>query len=130
MLELLVLTRKYLMLLYRGPAAGTPWCRAVPLVEPASIVDGLQEPPDVLDVRVREGVVVVVPVHPHSEALGLFGDHLAVLGHPLLAAFCELGYAVLLDLALRVEAQRFLDLDLDPEALAVEPVLITLVESP
>jgi hypothetical protein len=27
----------------------------------------LEEPPDVLDVRVREGVVVVVPVHPHAE---------------------------------------------------------------
>ena len=29
-----------------------------------------------------------------------------------------------LDLALRVQAERLLDLDLDPQALAVEPVLV------
>ena len=54
---------------------------------------------------------------------------LGVLGHALLAALCELGEAVLLDLALRVEPQRLLDLHLDPEALAVEAVLVALVEA-
>ena len=46
-----------------------------------------------------------------------------------LAALGELGEAVLLDLALRVEPERLLDLDLDPEALAVEAVLVALVEA-
>ena len=41
----------------------------------------------------------------------------------------ELGEPVLLDLALRVEPERLLDLDLDPEALAVEAVLVALVEA-
>src|SRR5207244_7724193 len=79
--------------------------------------------------RVREGVVVVVPVHPHPEPARLLGDHLAELGDALLAALRELGEPVLLDLALRVEAERLLDLDLDPEPLAVEAVLIALVEA-
>src|SRR5262249_13908110 len=41
----------------------------------------------------------------------------------------ELLEPVLLDLALRVEAERALDADLDPEPLAVEPVLEALVEA-
>ena len=54
-------------------------------------------------------------------------DHADVVRDPLLAALGELGEPVLLDLALRVEAERLLDLDLDPEALAVEAVLVALV---
>jgi hypothetical protein len=101
----------------------------VAFVEPAPLVDGLQEPPDVFDVRVREGVVVVVPVHPHAEPARLLGDHVAVLRHPLLAAFGKLGQAVRLDVALRVQAERLLDLHFNPKPLAVEPVLIALVEA-
>ena len=130
MLELLVvLLAGLLVLRERGPAPGAPLCRAMPLVEPPALVDGLQEPPDVLDVRVREGVVVVVPVHPAAEAPVLVRDHLCELGDPLTAARGELRDPVLLDLALRVQAERLLDLDLDPEALAVETVLVALVES-
>ena len=72
----------------------------------------------------REGVVVVVPVHPHPEPLGLLGDHLGELGDALAAAGGELGEAVRLDLALGVQPERLLDLDLDPEPLAVEAVLV------
>ncbi len=49
------------------------------------------------------------------------------LDDDLAAAARELGQAELLDLALRVEPQLALDADLDPEALAVEPVLVALV---
>ena len=85
-----------------------------------------EEAPDVLDVRVAEGEVVVAPVHPLSEAdrprelLGRPHDHVAALAG-------ELGEAVLLDLPLRVEAELALDAHLDPEALAVEAVLVALV---
>ena len=51
------------------------------------------------------------------------------LGDPLAAAIGELRQAVLLDLALRVEAERALHLHLHPQALAVEPVLVALVEA-
>ena len=129
MLEVLVLPGEELVLRDRRPAAWAPLGRPVPRVQPAALVDGLQEAPDVRDVRVRERVVVVVPVHPHAEALRLLGDHLGVLGDPLLAPRRELGEPVLLDVALRVQAERLLDLDLDPEALAVEAVLVALVEA-
>ena len=122
-----VLLARLLVLRERGAAARAPLGRAVPLVQPAAAVDLLQEAPDVLDVRVAERVVVVVPVHPHPEPLRLLGLHLGEAGHALLAPLGELGEPVLLDLALRIEPELLLDLDLDPEALAVEAVLVTLV---
>ena len=100
------------------------------LVEPAAFVHGLEKAPDVLDVRVREGVVVVVPVHPHPEPAGLLGDHLGEVSDALPALGGELGEAVLLDFTLGVEAQRLLDFDLHPEPLTVEAVLIALLEPP
>jgi hypothetical protein len=122
-----VLLAGLLVLGERGAAARAPLGRAVALVEPLARMALLQEAPDVLDVRVREGQVVVAPVHPHSEALRLLGHHADEARHALLAALRELGDPVLLDLALRVEAELLLDLDLDPEALAVEAVLVALV---
>src|SRR5262245_23287705 len=130
MLELLVvLLARLLVLGERRPAAGAPLRRAMPLVEPAALVDRLQEAPDVFDVRVRERVVVVVPVHPAPEPPVLLGDHFGELGDPLFAPGRELREPVLLDVALRVQPERLLDLDLDPEPLAVEAVLVALVES-
>src|SRR6266498_5016310 len=122
-----VLLARLLVLGERGAAARAPLGRAVAHVEPAPLVALLEEAPDVLDVRVREGEVVVAPVHPLAEPLGLLGHDADVLGDALLAAFGELGDAVLLDLPLRVEAELRLHPDLDPEPLAVEPVLIALV---
>jgi hypothetical protein len=68
-----VLLAGLLVLRERGAAAGTPLRCVVALVQPALLLDRLEEPPDVLDVRVAEGVVVVAPVHPHPEALRLRG---------------------------------------------------------
>ena len=53
--------------------------------------------------------------------------HRRVLGDAVAAGAHELVEAVLLDLALRVQPERLLDLDLDPQALAVEAVLEPLV---
>ena len=50
-----------------------------------------------------------------------------VVEDPLLAALDELGDAVGLDVALALEAEFLLDFDLDPQALAVEAVLVALV---
>src|SRR4051794_19387571 len=80
-----------LVLRERRPAAGAPLGGSVPHIEPAALVDDLQELPDVLDVRVAEGEVVVAPVHPLAEALttarqvvGGADDDLAAAagGHP------------------------------------------------
>src|SRR5205823_2566912 len=129
MVEVLVLAREQLVLRDRRAAARAPGRGAVAFVQPAAREDGLEEGPDVSDVRVRERVVVVAPVHPHPEPARLACDDLGVLRDPLLAALGELGQAVLLDLALRVEPERLLDLDFDPEPLAVESVLVALVEA-
>ena len=114
----------------RGSAAGAPLRRAMAEDEPAALVDDLQELPDVLDVRVREREVVLAPVHPLAEADGALRQLLGRPGDDLAAAPGELREAVLLDLPLRVQPELALDPDLDPETLAVEPVLVALVESP
>src|SRR5205823_7954088 len=98
-------------------------------VEPAALVDDLEEAPDVLDVRVAEGEVVVAPVHPLPEPLRA-ARQLRRRAHDHVAATArELLEPELLDLALRVEPELALDADLDPEPLAVEAVLIALVEA-
>ena len=90
-------------------------------------MDALEEAPDVFDVRVAEREVVAAPVHPLAEPLRALGDVRRRLDDDLAAAARELGEAELLDLALGVQAQLALDADLDPEALAVEAVLVALV---
>ena len=57
-----------------------------------------------------------------GQLLGRLDDDLAAAGGELLEP-------VLLDLALRVEAELPLDADLDPQPLAVEAVLVALVEA-
>src|SRR5216110_1049396 len=60
---------RQLVLRQRRPAARAPLSRAVADVQPATLVHELEEPPDVLDVRVAEREVVVAPVHPLAKAL-------------------------------------------------------------
>ena len=122
-----VLLAGLLVLRERRAAAGAPLGRAVALVQPSARVHLLEEAPDVLDVRVREGVVVVAPVHPHAEARRLLDHHRGVVRDPLAALRGELGQAVGLDLALRVQPERLLDLDLDVQPLRVEAVLVAEV---
>src|SRR5581483_412952 len=95
-------------------AAQAPGQRARALVEPAVIVAAAQEAPDRLDVLVGQRVIAIVPVHPLAEADGLLRDEVGVAIDALAAAVGEVGQAVGLDLALGVEAQLLLDLDLDP----------------
>src|SRR4029453_17253821 len=59
---------------------------------------------------------------PSDELLGRPGDLLPALAR-------ELGEPVLLHISLRVEAELPLDADLDPEALTIEAVLVTLIEA-
>ena len=59
---------RQLVLRDRRAAARAPLRRAVTEVEPAALVHELEEPPDVLDVRVAEREVVTSPVHPLTEA--------------------------------------------------------------
>ncbi len=72
-------------------------------------------------------LVRVVPVHPHAEPDRLLGLAGGVGEDALLAQAHELGDAVGLDVALAGETEILLDVDFDPESLAVEAVLIALV---
>ncbi len=119
-----------LVLRERGAAARAPLRRAVTHVDPVPLVHPLEEPPDVLDVRVAEREVVVSPVHPLAEADRPLGQRAGGVHDHLAAPPCELGQAVRLDVALGVEPELTLDSDLDPEALTVEAVLIALVVAP
>src|SRR5262249_38364973 len=119
-----------LVLRDRRAAPRTPLGRSVPEEEPVPLVHGLQHPPDVLDVRVAEGEVVLAPIHPLTKALRSRPELLGVADDCFLALVRELLEPVLLDLALRVETELALDADLDPEPLAVEAVLVALAEAP
>src|SRR5204863_8914296 len=81
-----VLLARLLVLRERRAAARAPLRRAMSLVEPAAPVRLGEEPPDVLDVRVREGQVVVAPVHPLTEPPRLLGHDADEPGDALLAA--------------------------------------------
>ena len=68
----------------------------------------------------------MLPVHPHPEPLALLG---LLRGEAVDARLAQLHEAVdakAFDLALVVEAELALDIDLDPQALAVETVLVAL----
>ena len=120
---------RQLVLRDRRPAARAPLGRAVALVEVPALVHLAQEPPDVLDVRVREREVVVAPVHPLTETNGSFGEGARGSHDDVAATARELGQSVLLDLSLRVQPELALDADLDPQPLTVESVLVPLVEA-
>ena len=110
-------------------ATRAPLRGAMALVEHPALPHALEEAPDVLDVRVGEREVVVPPVHPLAEPLRPARELRRRPDDLLAAAPCELGEAVVLDVPLRVEPELALDAHLDPQALAVEPVLIALVEA-
>ena len=72
-------------------------------------------------------LVGVVPVHPHPEPDGLLGLAGGVGQDALLAQRHETGDPERLDVALRGEPELALDVDLDPQPLAIEPVLVALL---
>ena len=109
-----------------GPAARAPRHHVVPAVDQPAPMALRQEGPDRVVVLVGVRVVAVVPVHPHPEANGLLGDAVRETLHARLAELDEAVDPVALDVALVCEAQLLLGLDLDPQALAVEAVLVAL----
>src|SRR5690348_9279630 len=96
------------------------------LVDQAALIAPLEEVPDGVVVLVGKGVVVVAPIHPVAKPDRLFGLAASKGIDTLFTTLHEVGDAVLFDLALVVQAQFLLNLDLDPEALAVKAILVTL----
>src|SRR3546814_13036979 len=77
------------------------------------------QPPDALDVVVRQRPVGVGGVDPHARAGGEGRPVLHVALHRLTAPLVELLDAVGLDVALGGQAERILDLELDRQAVEV-----------
>src|SRR5574338_478312 len=117
------------MLRERRAAAPAPGHRARPSVGPAVLVALLEEMPDVLGIGVRHRVIRVVPVHPLPEPGRLAAYLVGELRHALAAGAGEAVQPERLDVALRVELEVLLYLHLDPQPVAVEPVLVALVEA-
>ena len=85
--------------------------------------------PDGVVVLIRHRVVRVVPVHPVAEPDRLLCLDIRESPHTLLAQVDEFADAVLLDVGLGGHAEVFFDVDLNPQSLPVEAVLITLLEA-
>ncbi len=117
----------HLVLADARAAAGAPGHAVAADVDEPPVVALLEEGPDRVVVLVRHRVVGVVPIHPVTEPDGLLRLDGGELADALLALLDEPGDSVLLDVALALEAQLLFHLDLDPEALAVEAVLIALL---
>src|SRR5207237_8604066 len=66
------------------------------------------------------------PGRPVTQAPGPLRLRPGVMQYAGLSPLDELGDAVALDVPLALEAELFLHLDLDPQALAVKPVLVPL----
>ena len=124
--DLVVALRRDLHVGEPGAAARAPGHHVVALVDEPPLVALLQEGPDRVVVLVAVGEVAVLPVHPHAEPLALLGLKRGEGVNPRLAQLHEAIDPERLDLAFVVEAELLLDLDLDPQPLAVESVLVAL----
>ena len=89
------------------------------LVQQTLVVDLLQRPPDALDVVVRHRLVRVAEVGPVGDPLGEALPVGHVAQDALAAPRVELLDAVGLDVALGLQAELLLDLELDRKAVAV-----------
>ena len=110
-------------------APGAPGHDIAALVDVSLLVADLEEVPDGVVVLVRHRMVRVVPVHPVAEPDRLLGLDVREPPDALLAEIDELIDAELLDVGLGGHAEVFLDVDLDPQALPVEAVLVALLEA-
>ena len=112
-----------------GAAPGAPGHDVAALVDVSLLVADLEEVPDGVVVLVRHRMIRVVPVHPVAEPDRLLGLDVREPPDALLAEIDELVDAELLDVGLGGHAEVFLDVDLDPQALTVEAVLVALLEA-
>jgi hypothetical protein len=109
-----------------GSATGAPWHDVVALVEPAAIMDGLQEVPDGVVILIGHRQIRVVPIHPVSESDGLLSNAVGESQDSLLTSFYEFGDSESFDVSLALEPQFFFDFDLDPQPLTIKAILIAL----
>ena len=83
--------------------------------------------PNALNVLVGVGVIGMIPIHPLTETFGLFRDNAGEMLNAVHALSCELVHAVIFNVFLGFEAERFFDFYFNPKALRVKAVLIAAV---
>ena len=83
--------------------------------------------PNALNVLVGVGVIGMVPIHPLTEAFGLFGDNAGEMLDAVHALSCELVHTVIFNVFFGFKAERFFNFYFDPKALGVKAVLIAAV---
>ena len=91
----------------------------VTLLEQAPVEEGLERPPDALDVRGVHRAVGVVVVEPVPESAAHLAPDVGDGERPRPALLAEALYAEGLDLLLGLESVTFFDLELDRKAVAV-----------
>ena len=112
-----------------GLAPGAPGDDPAGGTEELLLLGPLDGPPCGLEVIELDGLIGVVPIHPHPELLELLGHVLVEAQGELPAGVDELVYPERLDVLLGVDADVLLDLDLDREAVHIESGLVADVVS-
>src|SRR5712692_5728401 len=116
--------------LHVGDAGGTAWTPGhdiVPLIDQAPLVTPLEKRPDCIVVLVRKRVVVIAPIHPVTQADGLLGLAFRKGVDLLFTTLDELIYAIGFDIELSFKAKFLFNFDFNPQALAIEAVLVALL---
>ena len=109
-----------LMARERGPTTRAVRDHLQVLIEEPLVEDGLELPPDALDIVGRERPVRIVEVGPVADPLGERPPVIDIADHRLLAQARELGDAdLVLDLLLARDPQSLLDFHLDGQAVGV-----------
>ncbi len=91
----------------------------VVLIEQPFFPELLENPPDTLDVLVFEGDIGVIQADPIAHALGQFFPIIEIAQHALATFFVVFSDAIDFDLALNLDAEFLLDLDLDGQAMRI-----------
>ena len=89
----------------------------------------LENPPDALDIVVGKGHVGIVQVNPESGAFGQLLPFIDVLKDIRPTLGVELSHAIFFNLRLALEAQLFLNFNLDGQAMGIPAAASQAVEA-
>ena len=116
-----LVTLRHLVRRQRGTATRAVRQDFVAAIQQRLLVQALEQPPHGLDVRIAVRDVGVLVVEPVADAVRQRFPVGLVLEDAVLAQLVEPLDAVRLDCALAVDVERFLDFDLDRQAVRIPP---------
>ena len=104
--------------------AAAPGHGISPAVDFSFVEELFQKGPDGVIIFIGHSKVGIIPVHPHTQALGLLGLDSGIFADTLLAQVHEFFDAVFLHFPFGLETQFLFHLNFHPQSLAVEAVLV------